>query len=305
MINYNIEKFKKDIKILSNNIRNENKYNAVYGVPRGGVHVATELSYQSGLFQIDDLPTIEDKRILVVDDILDSGKTRQKYKDYDFACLHISDHHPKLQNVYWVSKVNDWVNYWWERVDNNPITIEDNITRIIELIGEDPNRPGLIDTPKRVAKMYQEFFCGYDKAKKPKIMTLDNGEDGVHYDQMLIDQGYFFSFCEHHIIPFFGQYFYGYIPDKKILGASKIGRIIDYCSGKLQIAERLVNEVVNEFEEAVHPIGQVLVMNARHLCKEMRGLKKWNSPFEAIAVRGSFAENRNGCKDEFMARINK
>ena len=304
MIKYDIQQFKKDIKKLTRDLQ-LGKYDAIYGVPRGGTYVAMEFSHRTGIPLIDDI--VLDKRnleILVVDDIIDSGRTREKYKDYDFACLHIKPCHSKLQNVYWVSKVEDWVEYWWEK-DSRSSTIEDNVVRIMQLIGENPNRPGLIDTPGRVAKMYQEFFCGYDKTKKPNIMTLDNGEDGVHYDQMLIDSGYFFSFCEHHIIPFFGQYYYGYIPDKKILGASKIGRIIDYYSGKLQIAERLVSEVVNEFEEAIHPIGQVLVMNARHLCKEMRGLKKWNSPFEAIAVRGSFSSNSNGCKDEFMARINK
>ena len=303
MITYSLQQFKKDIEKLRSDLGSSlNKYDAIYGVPRGGIYVAMELSHYTGIPLISDMTP--DKEILVVDDILDSGRTREKYKHYDFACLHISDHHPELQNVYWVEKVEDWVEYWWEK-NSQSSTIQDNITRIIELIGENPNRAGLIDTPKRVAKMYQEFFCGYDKNKKPNIMTVDNGEDGVYYDQMLIDSGYFFSFCEHHIIPFFGQYYYGYIPNKKILGASKIGRIIDYYSGKLQIAERLVNEVVNEFEEAIHPIGQVLVMNARHLCKEMRGLKKWDSPFEAIAVRGSFLSNNNGCKDEFMARIGK
>lgn len=170
-------------------------------------------------------------------------------------------------------------------------------------IGEDPNRIGLVDTPKRVARMYEQFFRGYDPKKKPKIMTVPNGQDGVFYNQMLRDEGYFFSFCEHHMVPFFGHYFYGYIPDQKIIGASKIGRIIDYYSGKLQIAERLVFEVVNTIEEKVHPHGQILVMNARHLCKEMRGLKKWNSPFEAIAVTGYFEKNKDGCKDEFMSRI--
>ena len=186
-------------------------------------------------------------------------------------------------------------------IKNNKI--QDLIKQLLIEIGEDPNRSGLIDTPARVAKMYEEFFVGYDIKKIPRIMTVPNGEDDILYNEMLIDQGYFFSFCEHHIIPFFGEYYYGYIPNKKVMGASKIGRIVDYYSGKLQIAERLVNQIVTKIDEVVQPHGQVLVMKARHLCKEMRGLKKWNSPYEAIAVRGYFAENRNGCKDEFMSRI--
>ncbi len=183
--------------------------------------------------------------------------------------------------------------------------IEKLIKELLMEIGENPKRPGLIDTPARVARMYEEFFQGYDKTKAPRIMTVPNGKDGVFYDQMLRDEGYFFSFCEHHIIPFFGHYYYGYIPNKKIIGASKIGRLVDYYSGKLQIAERLVSDVIGQIEKAVKPHGQILIMNARHLCKEMRGLKKWNSPFEATAVTGYFKINKDGCKDEFMSRIPK
>lgn len=188
---------------------------------------------------------------------------------------------------------------------NKKEIIEESVKNILEAIGENSQRIGLIDTPFRVSKMYSEFFCGYDENKKPKIMTVPNGDDGVFYDEMLIDAGYFFSFCEHHIIPFFGNYYYGYIPDKLVLGASKIGRIVDYYSGRLQIAERLANQIVNEIEQTIKPLGQILIMDARHLCKEMRGLKKWNSPYSAQAVRGFFSTNQNGCKDEFMSRIPK
>lgn len=300
MINYSIVDFNKDVETLADRIEKVG-YKAVYGVPRGGIHVAQALAHLTGLELIDSL--VSSKEILVVDDLIDSGRTREKYSDFAFACLHVKPHSKINGIVYHVDVVNDWINYWWENDGVESTTIEDNVVRLLESIGENPLRTGLIDTPKRVAKMYKEFFCGYDPERKPNVTVFPNGEDGVFYSEMLRDEGYFFSFCEHHILPFFGQYYYGYIPDKLILGASKIGRIIDYYSGRLQIAERLVNQVVNEIEEAAHPLGQVLIMNGRHLCKEMRGLKKWNSPFEAISVRGYFAENRNGCKDEFMARI--
>lgn len=305
MFFYDMQMFERDVRILADKIGNDKGYKALYGVPRGGINVALRLSALTRLPLLDSLPEVPDKFILVVDDLIDSGLTRSKYQDYNFACLHIKPHSPQLGIVYWVGIIDDWVTYWWEVSQKSPVTIEDNIVRILELIGENPNRPGLIDTPARVARMYREFFQGYDQQKMPHIMTVVNGEDGIVYNEMLIDSGYFFSFCEHHIIPFFGMYYYGYIPDKLVMGASKIGRTIDYYAGRLQIAERLVNQVVNRVEDVVQPCGQVLVMNARHFCKEMRGLKKWNSPYEAIAVRGYFAENRNGCKDEFMARIQK
>lgn len=304
MLYYDMEMFERDIKILANNIGGGQGYHFLYGVPRGGLPVAMALSKITGIPLIDKLPERSDKFILVVDDIIDSGATRFKYKNYNFACLHTKSHSKYDGVVYRIDIINEWINYWWEQNDN-PSTIEDNIIRILELIGENPNRPGLIDTPTRVAKMYQEFFQGYDIKKCPIITTFENGHDGIHYSEMIKDEGYFFSMCEHHILPFFGHFSYGYIPNNTIMGASKIDRIIDYYSGKLQVAERLVNEVVNHIENICHPLGQVLIMNARHLCKEMRGVKKWDSPFEVIAVRGYFAENKNGCKDEFMIRSSR
>ena len=183
--------------------------------------------------------------------------------------------------------------------------VENLVVRMLEHIGEDPNRPGLVETPKRVVKMWSELFYGMDVKQRPRIQVVPNGEDNVKYDEMLRDSGYFFSHCEHHLVPFFGRYFFGYIPDKKILGASKIGRLVDYYAARPQIAERLVNQVINDIEKEVKPLGLILVMNARHLCKEMRGLKKWNSPYEAIATRGVFRENKNGCKAEFLSRLPK
>ena len=301
MIYYSLEEFNRDIRLLACEI--EKRITSLYGIPRGGIPVAIHLSNITGIPLIERLPDKPDKSILIVDDLIDSGKTRNKYTGYDFFCIHTKPHSPKDETVYSAHVVDDWINYWWEGGDCEPTTIEDNLTKILEMIGENPNRIGLRQTPTRVAKMYQEFFCGYQSDKMPKITVFPNGEDEIYYDQMLRDEGYFFSFCEHHMLPFFGQYYYGYIPDKTVIGASKIGRIIDYYSGKLQVAERLVNDVVNCINEICHPKGQVLVMNARHLCKEMRGLKKWNTPYEAIAVRGLFATNSNGCKDEFMSRL--
>ena len=169
---------------------------------------------------------------------------------------------------------------------------------IIE-IGEDPDREGLADTPKRIARMYEELFVGYDKSKKPKLTYFTKNRKGG----LLIDRGYFYSHCEHHIVPFFGQYYFGYIPDKLWIGASKIGRTIDYHSARLQIAETLCADILDEIEKAINPLGCILLMSGRHFCKEMRGLKKYDSPFEAIEARGCLLENSSGCKDEFLSRI--
>lgn len=296
---YALCEFVRDSKILADKIKNEKRYEGLFPIVRGGVPLALELSKYLNIPLINDL---SGEDVLVVDDLVDSGKTREKYKKYDFACLQVKKR-AKNKPTYFVRNVgNEWIDYWWE--DSKENSSEDLVVRILQYIGEDPNRTGLKDTPKRVVKMWNEIFRGYDKAQKPKITAFANdGSDGFKYDTMLRDEGYFFSHCEHHVVPFFGQYYFAYIPDKLLIGASKIGRTIDYFSARLQIAERLVGDVVDYLDSKVQSKGMILVMTARHLCKEMRGVKKFNSPFEATAVKGYFAENKDGCKDEFISRI--
>ena len=185
------------------------------------------------------------------------------------------------------------------------MTSQNQIVNFIKMIGDDPNRPGLIGTPKRIIKMYKEIFRGYDPKQCPVITIFKNHKDGIKTTGILRDTGYFFSHCEHHCVPFFGTFYYGYIPDKFVMGASKISRMVDYHAAKLQVAERLCFDVVEAIEEKVKPKGSILIMNARHLCKEMRGVKKFNSPYEVTEARGYFLENKDGCKDEFLSRIPK
>ena len=162
-------------------------------------------------------------------------------------------------------------------------------------IGENPNRDGLKETPDRVSRMYEEFFYGYDKDKKPKITVFDNEQSSN--DQIIIDKGYFYSFCEHHMMPFFGEYYFAYIPDKKIIGLSKISRVVDYYASKLQVQERLTMEILNELENKLKPKGLAIVMSARHLCKEMRGVKKNKVEMTTHDFRGIFAENSKKKKE--------
>lgn len=176
------------------------------------------------------------------------------------------------------------------------------LREMLTFIGEDPYREGLLETPKRVVKMWKELYRGYDIEQKPKITVFDNENDGVKYDQMIIDTGYFFSQCEHHMVPFFGQYWFAYIPDKKILGLSKVARIVDFFSAKLQVQERLVKEIVDEIEKEVQPLGIALVLKGRHLCKEMRGIKKYGGEMITSDLRGVFREDSK-VREEFMRFI--
>lgn len=160
------------------------------------------------------------------------------------------------------------------------LKIETLIKALLEAIGEDSEREGLKGTPDRVARMFSEIYRGYDPAQKPKITTFQNGVDGTVYDSMVIDEGTFYSMCEHHMMPFFGKYWFAYIPNPKgkILGISKIGRVVDYCSARLQIQERLGRNIVDMLTEALGeenpPLGVAIIMEGEHLCKTMRGVKK-------------------------------
>jgi len=182
----------------------------------------------------------------------------------------------------------------------NQEKIEKLWREILIEIGENPDREGLKETPKRIAKMYTEIFRGYDEKSKPVVTIFPNNEDGVNYSGMICDKGYFFSHCEHHNATFIGNYFFAYVPNEKIIGLSKISRIVDFFAAKLQIQERLTKEIVDYIEKVVKPKGIILVMKARHLCKEMRGVKKINSEMTTSEVRGLFDVNKDNIKGEFF-----
>lgn len=189
------------------------------------------------------------------------------------------------------------------------IAAEDLIRKQLKFLGEDPNRGGLKDTPKRVVKMWKEIFCGYDPEKKPIVSVFKNGSDGLTYDQMITDTGDFYSHCEHHMVPFFGQYWFGYIPDPKgnIIGLSKVARIVDYHSAKLQIQERLVHDIVEHLwkelckDGVTKPIGMGLVMKGEHLCKTMRGVKK-KGKMTTTKLKAAFLDNST-VRSEFLNSI--
>lgn len=183
------------------------------------------------------------------------------------------------------------------------------ITELLGLIGEDTERTGLKDTPQRVARMFAEIYRGYNPAQKPAITTFPNGEDGIVYDSMVVDTGDFYSCCEHHMMPFFGKYYFAYLPNPKgkILGISKIGRVVDYCAAKLQVQERLTHEVVEMLAGALDcenpPLGIALVMRGEHLCKTMRGARKKGAMVSSY-LTGMF-QTDSALRAEFMNLINQ
>lgn len=164
------------------------------------------------------------------------------------------------------------------------------ITELLLAVGEDLNRDGLKDTPKRVARLYKELLAGY--AMDPKA-ELNTTFEASHEELVLVKDIYFASLCEHHIIPFFGRAHVGYIPNEngKILGLSKIARMVSSYSHRLQVQERLTVQIADGLEEILDPKGVFVVLEAEHLCMSIRGVRKPGALTITSAVRGIFREN--------------
>lgn len=173
---------------------------------------------------------------------------------------------------------------------------------IIRYIGDDPEREGVLATPERIARMYDEIFRGYDAEKKPHITTFRNT---AHQSEMVFDSGEYYSMCEHHMLPFFGQYYFAYIPstDGNILGISKVARVVGYCAAKLQLQERLCREIIDMLADALDNTakGFAIVMKGKHLCKSMRGVRN-NGDMTVSYFTGCFKENTQ-LRNEFFNMI--
>ena len=302
-IDYNY--YKCAVEAMAEQIKNKGRsYDAIYPIPRGGYFTAIQLSQMLGVRIECDIRKITPKT-LVVDDICDSGKGIEGFGNYETAVTFVKERSKDKVSFYGgIVNANDWLIF----PDEHEVTVEDNIIRILEFIGEDPNREGLKGTPDRIIRMWKEIFRGYDPTQKPKITTFDNGKDGIVYDNMVIDQGDFHSNCEHHCVWFWGKYWFAYIPNPKgkILGISKIGRVVDYCSARLQIQERLVHDIVERLKDALGdeypPLGIALVMKGHHSCKEFRGAKK-KGIMTSSYLEGAFKDDPQ-VRAEFMNFVN-
>jgi GTP cyclohydrolase IA len=180
-------------------------------------------------------------------------------------------------------------------------SIEDLVREILPLLGEDPERDGLQRTPTRVAKALEFLTSGY-RADIGKI--VNEALYSVTYDQMVIVKDIeFFSLCEHHLLPFFGKMHVAYLPKDKVIGLSKLPRIVDAFARRLQIQERLTQQVAETIETAIAPEGVGVICEARHLCMMMRGVEKQHSGAITSAMLGAFRTCKE-TRDEFLALVN-
>ncbi|MBT5994699.1 MAG: GTP cyclohydrolase I FolE [Candidatus Marinimicrobia bacterium] len=180
--------------------------------------------------------------------------------------------------------------------------LEANNSELLDLIGEDSQREGLVKTPNRVARAWEYFSQGY-RANLDDIIN-----DAIFHEDcsemVVVRDIEFFSMCEHHMIPFFGRAHVGYLPNKKVIGLSKIPRIVDMFARRLQLQERLTSQIANTLEEVLDPVGVAVVMEGRHLCMQMRGVEKQNSYASTSAMLGQFRKSAE-TRAEFLSIIGK
>jgi len=178
--------------------------------------------------------------------------------------------------------------------------IEDLVRSMLKELGEDPGRDGLVRTPQRMAAALRFLTAGYELDPD----TLVNGAlFEVHYDEMVLVKDIdFYSLCEHHVLPFFGKVHVGYIPDKKVLGLSKVPRIVDMLARRLQVQERMTVQIARTLEDVLEPKGVGVVVQASHLCMAMRGVERQNSYAVTSSLRGEF-ERDPKTRAEFMELI--
>jgi GTP cyclohydrolase I len=181
----------------------------------------------------------------------------------------------------------------------NQVRIEDAVISIIEAIGEDPKREGLVETPRRIAQMYAEIFQGLDLDPKQELMV---GFEEGHQEMVVLKDIPFYSMCEHHLLPFYGLVHIGYIPSGRVVGVSKLARVVEILARRPQIQERFTTQIADTIVEVLSPQGVGVVVHGEHLCMIMRGVEKPGSNIVTSAMRGLFRRSV-ATRSEFLSLI--
>lgn len=251
----------------------------VYGVPKGGMIVAGYLVDRRTDIKMVHTPGAAD---IIIDDLVDSGATMNyytnKYPDTEF--IPVFGHKCGWGDA--------WLIFPWEA--DHPAgeeSVEDNITRVLEYIGEDPNREGLQETPKRVVKSWGELYAGYNQDPADLFTVFE--KDG--YDEIvLLKDIEMYSMCEHHMLPFYGRAHVAYIPGEKIVGLSKLARVVDMFARRLQNQERITEQVTDTLMKYLEPKAAACVIEAKHMCMCSRGVGKQNSSMITSSMKGAFMD---------------
>jgi len=248
-----------------------------YGVPRGGTNIAfmlERLGFGQAVFQVEEAD-------YVVDDIVDSGRTCNRYT------TELAVGKPFFAPI---NKLADWDENWyvfpWEETEE--ASIADSVVRTMQYIGEDVTREGLVDTPGRVVKSWGKLFEGYKMDPKSLVTSFSEGRCD---EMVLLTDIEFYSTCEHHMIPFFGRAHIAYLPGEKVLGVSKLARLLDVFARRLQIQERIGQQVTEFLMQECGARGAACMLEAQHLCMVARGVEKQHSVMKTSSLRGLFRED--------------
>lgn len=263
----------------------------LFGIPRGGVTaaalVATALAVRGKLVTPVDDPLDAD---VFVDDIVDSGETRDRWMEQ----------YPGLPFYALTSRVpGEWQVFPWEK--NVEGSAEDIPIRLLQYIGEDPQRGGLRETPQRFLKAWKEWGAGYEQDPTALLKTFEDGAE--RYDEMVLVRDIpIYSHCEHHLAPFFGKAHIAYIPDRRIVGLSKLARLAECFARRLQVQERLTSQIAHALQDALHPVGVGVVLECRHLCMESRGVRAPGTSTTTSCLLGALKEEE-AARAEFMRLV--
>lgn len=263
----------------------------IAGVPRGGIPVAYRVAGILGLVIVDDIREAD----IVVDDIVCSGKTKKRV----ISTMKMESHFFTLIDACQESSCKWYIFPWEESLTSSA---EDIPVRLLEFIGEDIKRDGLKDTPKRFLKAWQFFSSGYNMNPKDVLGTVFENDE--KYNEMVVLKDIeFYSMCEHHMIPFFGKVHIAYVPQNKVVGISKLARLVDCFSRRLQIQEKMTQQIANAIAGNLKPLGVAVVVEAKHLCMVSRGVEKQNSVMVTSALKGCLEEGE--ARAEFLALVGK
>ncbi|MFZ9667100.1 MAG: GTP cyclohydrolase I FolE [Steroidobacteraceae bacterium] len=177
------------------------------------------------------------------------------------------------------------------------------VRKLLAYIGEDPDREGLLETPARFLKAWEEYTRGYRERPEDILKSFEDGAQSV--DEMVIVRDIpVYSLCEHHLAPFFGRAYVGYVPDQRILGLSKISRLVEIFARRLQVQERLTNQIADALDTHLQPLGVAVVIECRHMCMESRGVRHTGTATVTSALRGSIKTNAD-TRREFLSLIGR
>jgi len=283
------------VKLLADKIRKRHPdVDCVYGIPRGGIPVAgmLDLPYLITPFHNPTPQVIageaanQGKRCLVVDDIVDSGSTAEQYMGHglEFDALFRKPHSPRMFAPS-AEETSEWITFPWEVAETGP---EDAVRRLLEYVGEDPTREGLLDTPKRVVKAFREMTCGLQMEPASVLGTVFNETS----DEMVVVKGIrFSSMCEHHLLPFTGTAAVGYVPDNKVVGLSKIPRLVEVFAKRPQVQERMTNQISQTLIDVLKPLGVGVVVKAHHSCMGCRGVRQPDAEMITSSMLGCMRED--------------